>query len=383
MKNINRRQVLKNLGLLGAAGGSLILWRTHSQGIFSVGQGAAYTPWREKPEASLSGFVKDAILAATPHNVQAWRFRVSNDTIDVYDDLRRSIGSVDPFRREIQIGLGAAIENLMIGATAAGFASQLSYLPNPKHPAHIARIRLTKLNSQTTDLHPLIRQRHTNRSAFLTRAVPAPLLERLNSTAPSNLVRLFWLTSTTDIKSFADWTMRATEDFIEDQEMSADSDAWFRYDWQTIQQERDGVTLDAQNLEFWMAGLGKLLPKPDAQTSHNYWRNNTKTHVLTAPAFGVIAIANHLSPAARLEAGRFYQRIALLATREGLATQPLHQITEMRDRNHFLEQEPIYANALSQWTGQTWQAVMPFRIGYPSQMAKPSPRRPLEQVLMP
>jgi len=29
-----------------------------------------------------------------------------------------------------------------------------------------------------------------------------------------------------------------------------------------------------------------------------------------------------------------------------------------------------------------WQAIMPFRIGYPTQAARPSPRRSVEDVLV-
>ena len=56
--------------------------------------------------------VAAAILAANPHDTQPWLFRIADETIEVLADASRHLGAMDPYLREMHIGLGAAIENL-------------------------------------------------------------------------------------------------------------------------------------------------------------------------------------------------------------------------------------------------------------------------------
>ncbi len=65
--------------------------------------------------------VRAAILAANPHNSQPWLFHVTRTQIDLYADLQRNIGTVDPFLREMHLGLGCALENLLVAAPANGY----------------------------------------------------------------------------------------------------------------------------------------------------------------------------------------------------------------------------------------------------------------------
>jgi hypothetical protein len=45
--------------------------------------------------------------------------------------------------------------------------------------------------------------------------------------------------------------------------------------------------------------------------------------------------------------------------------------------------EPRFGRALEELLGDSsWQALMPFRIGYPTVAARPSPRRAVEDVLV-
>src|SRR5207253_1615 len=69
--------------------------------------------------------VAAAILAANPHNSQPWVFELSPDRINVFADQSRNIGAVDPLRREMYVGLGAALENLMLAAPANGYRANL------------------------------------------------------------------------------------------------------------------------------------------------------------------------------------------------------------------------------------------------------------------
>ena len=73
----------------------------------------------------------------------------------------------------------------------------------------------------------------------------------------------------------------------------------------------------------------------------------------------------------------------LLATTKGLAAQPLNQMSERADREQQLGIEPRFGKVLTELVADAGsQALMPFRIGYPTVEGKPSPRRDIQSVLV-
>src|ERR1700722_7592664 len=118
--------------LLAGAGAALVLggigFRAWDRGVWSGGEGAAYAPWLNL-EASASDHIMRplhaAILAANPHDTQPWLFQIRNDSITLFADRSRHLGSFDPFRREMHLGLGAALENLALAAGAFGFSASI------------------------------------------------------------------------------------------------------------------------------------------------------------------------------------------------------------------------------------------------------------------
>jgi hypothetical protein len=65
-----------------------------------------------------------------------------------------------------------------------------------------------------------------------------------------------------------------------------------------------------------------------------------------------------------------------------MAMQPLNQPAERADREAQLGITPRFSRALAEIIGDpSWQALMPFRMGYPTVEGRPSPRRAIEDVL--
>jgi hypothetical protein len=110
--------------LLGGLG-----FRAWDRGVWSGGKGVAYAPWKNSQGNANDGVrrpLRAAILAANPHDTQPWLFRVKENTITLFADRARNLGSFDPFRREMHLGLGAAIENLALAARAQGFSAGIN-----------------------------------------------------------------------------------------------------------------------------------------------------------------------------------------------------------------------------------------------------------------
>lgn len=361
------------------------VWRAWDQGVFSVGQGPAYQPWKSwRSEAADGphGLVKAAILAANAHNMQSWKFGVTQSQIDLLADLIRNDGTADPFYRELYIGLGCALENLLIAATAVGYRYDLQLFPQTD-PTHIARIALKPAKPNPSELYEAIPNRHTNRAAYDTqRPVEPKTLSALDSLGDQPGVKVFWFSTLQERQKVGQLTVQATEAFIADTEQSRDSNAWFRHDWDQLKSKRDGITLDSGGNPGLMVALAKMLPAMSASQNDKYWLDSTKTQVQTAGAIGILATSGY-EKSDWVKVGRLYQRMHLWATHQGLAMQPINQLSERADREVQLGIEPIFGKALKDLLrDDSWKAVMPFRVGYPTVKANPSPRRSVQDVLL-
>ncbi len=384
---INRRAALKVGGtgaVLAAAGG---VWRAWEQGVWSAGEGPAYEPWRRwrsDPSEGPLALVRAAILAANPHNSQPWLFRVGDSRIDLFADPARDIGAVDPDHREMYIGLGCALENLLLAAGARGLAWRLGLMPDRAHATHVARIDLTPGPRATSELYEAIPHRHTNRGPYdRSRAVPPELLDAMTRSAGDD-ARLSWLVSDTDRRRLGQLIVRATEAIVADDAQSRASARWFRFRWADVQRHRDGITIDANLTDPLMRVAAKMLPPLSRERSDRFWLAATRdTFVATAAGFGILSVHDARDNAQRLRGGRAWQRLHLQATARGLALQPLNQPTERADRERVLAIEPTFGRALTELVDDAaWQALMTFRVGYPTRPAALSPRRAAEALLI-
>ena len=388
MKN-GRRRVLQIAGGAALAGAGAVAWRAFDQGVFSAGTGAAYDPWKNwdaRPPAGLLHLVHAAILAANPHNSQPWMFRVTEDSIDLYADTRRTIGAIDPNLREMYMGIGCALENLLIAAEHDGYATSVAFLPDPANAAHAARIRLARAAPAASDLYAAIPLRHTNRGPYdVARGIPPEVLAQMSAVGADIVgVRVLWYSAPEERKRIGDLIVAAAEAIVADREQSTDSAKWFRTSWQQLQSMRDGITLDAQSLPLFVTAAAKILPPFGRESADKAWLQATRErHVATAAAFGLIAVPNARDNAMRIRGGQLWQRMHLWATGKGLAAQPLNQMSERADREQQLGIEPRFGTALNDLVADAgWQALMPFRVGYPTVASQPSPRRDLQSVLV-
>ena len=111
------------LGAVAVLGSGVLGYRAYDQGVLASGEGPAYAPWSNwRDGGGLLPLIGAATLAPSPHNAQAWLFGVHARHIDVFADHARSTGAIDPFLRELHVGVGAAIENLVLQAGSAGIA---------------------------------------------------------------------------------------------------------------------------------------------------------------------------------------------------------------------------------------------------------------------
>jgi len=393
---MHRRTFLKGAGavtVLAAAGGG---WRAVDQGVFSVGEGPAYLPWenwRRGPDESLIPLVRAAILAASPHNTQPWLFKVADSSIDVHLDVRRNVGALDPYLREAYIGMGCALENLWLAAKAKGSALDLNLVPGRLGPAPpgpgpvlVARVAIAGCIQEWTELYEAIPRRHTHRAAFLRQSPVPREFVRLLSLLPNDeeTLRLYLFTAEEARDRIVAVSSEANAELYSDPVVIRASERWLRLGWDEVQERRDGLTIDAFGLSPLMAGAAKMMPSWMLRRTAADRAQRDYAHLMSsAPLIGVIAVRDRYDREQCLLAGRLWQRAHLLATARGLAGRPCNEAVEMIDREKAQGKAARRAGLLAEVLGgSAWEPTFVFCMGYPTVAAHPSPRRPLEQVLL-
>ncbi len=174
----NRRDILRAGGatlFLALAGGRL---RAADSAGRPLPEGDAYAPWTLWNDPSIRNtplaLVAAGVIAANPHDTQPWLFAVSDDTIEIFADTSRNLGAMDACIREMHLGLGCAIENMLTAAGANGYAAELETAPGSlidlnerSRPVLAARLRLRRIAEAAPDpRYAAIPLRHTNRYAY-------------------------------------------------------------------------------------------------------------------------------------------------------------------------------------------------------------------------
>ena len=393
---MNRRALLKGAGAVAVVAAGGLVWRAYDQGVFAAGAGAAYEPWTDWRSDATPGplaLVRAGILAANPHNTQPWLFQVGASRIELFADTRRNLGAFDPYLREMHIGLGCALENMRRTARVQGYEVTVTQHPGPlaaaaasPRPQPVATLELSPGRPRPDQLVDAIPRRHTDRGAYAAgRLVPGEMLEAMWAAFQDDTdVRLFLFSAPDERKRFGELVLAATDSIITDPEMVAASDRWFRHRWMDVQRRRDGLTLDAAGLGPFVTTMAKLLPPASGETSHRYWRDATRdVQIPTTALFGLIAVRDLYDRPQALRAGQRWQRLHLMATVRGVAMQPINQPVEMVDREREQGKAPRAAAALAALTGEAgWKPTFAFRAGLPTRPPTPSPRRPVEAVVL-
>ena len=351
------------------------------------------TPQDTPSDEVIKYLVSMATWAPSGDNSQHWKFSWDGEVLTVVEDVTRSEFSYAANSEPMLIAYGAAIENISIAATQFGFTTDVTINSELPNGADIAKIRFKHTGASQDPLVDAITQRHTNRSLYQRRKVPAKIVNELIDCAKSDGVLLDWIDSPAEMKLFKGIAKTTDSIIWKTKSLHGDLSRWIRQDYR---QHQDGLSYDSLNFDpiqklfgpvlgnWRFASLLNTIGCTFLPVSHSQrWMKHSGAYC--------VLVVDHRSSEAFLNGGRALQRFWLHATSLGLSLQPMtstviflnHLAEQQTDifSKESIEQLEEVREVMQERYGKSRVPLFFFRVGYSKEFKARSPRRNVDEVL--
>jgi nitroreductase len=142
---------------------------------------------------ALSDAATTAGQAPSIHNTQPWRWRLTDNELDLYLDHSRGLEITDPDSRLAILSCGAALHHALVSLAADGWHTILARLPDANNPDHLAQLRSDhRIPIEAAAIRHLqtIGLRHTDRRPTAGVPVDADTLRSITAAVESAGARL-------------------------------------------------------------------------------------------------------------------------------------------------------------------------------------------------
>jgi nitroreductase len=306
--------------------------------------------------------VEAAARAPSMLNSQPWRFRRSDNAIDLLIDPKRRLPVVDATGWAARIGCGAALFNLRLALAALGKPATVRLLPEPDDLYLLARLTPDQPRPPTpaeVRLRRAIPRRHSNRGPFAETPIPLPVRAELSGAARAEQAWLDLLIGPVAVEAAALMVHSADDVLAHDAGYQAELAAWIR----RAALATDGIPVMS----------GGPAPRPhELLARRDFGGAELPAHrdYERDPLLAVLTVTGDW-PADQLQAGQALQRVLLTATDLGLAaslfSQPI-EVTAVREQ-------------LRRAVGRHAPPQMLMRFGYATS-TRQSPRRPVTELIV-
>lgn len=308
--------------------------------------------------------VRYAILAASSHNTQPWKFKLEPGTIRILPDLSRCCPEVDPDDHHLYASLGCAATNLLLAAQAAGLKGHCSFDASTSG----LQIDFEKAVPARSDLFEAIPKRQCTRTEYDGTSLTSEELRLLQEAGSGDGVSVMLLTDDRQKEQVTEFVAEGNRAQISDPRWSAEMKKWIRFNARDAVRTGDGLYGAAMGFPDIPPWLGNLVMRVAVSAQ----RQNAKdaAHIRSSGAIAVI-YSDTDDKQRWIEAGRCYERLALQAAALNLRTAFINQPVEVGALR------PRFAASLG-IGGRRPDFVV--RIGRGPEMPR-SLRRPVEQVI--
>lgn len=372
---ISRRKTLALIGggtllAAGAAGAGFWSTRTPDRALAPWEAAGSYAEPRRRA-------LSHAILAPNPHNLQPWLVDLRTpEEVILHADPERRLPETDPFGRQITIGLGCFLEQMVIAASVDGQAVDLELFPEgaaPGRPVAVARF------GEGAAADPLAAHIHARRSMKepmdLARPLPRTAIDAL--AAEARFVPAAGTDAQDAVAALRDLTWRAWMIEASTPAKHHESVDLMRIGKAEIEARPDGIDLGGPFLET-LALAGMMTREAQRDPSSQAFRTGVEIYremLAATPAYLWLTTAGN-APEDHIAAGRAWLRVNLAATGLGLGLHPVSQALQ-----EYPEMAGPYAEAQAM-LGQPGETVqMLGRLGFGPTVPR-TPRWPLEARML-
>ncbi len=263
-----------------------------------------------------------ATLAPSVHNTQPWRFVRDGDVLMLYADRSRQLAVLDPEGRLLAQSCGAALHHLLVAVHAAGLEARVELLPDPHNADLLAELLVTGSHAASTkEVATAVAEltRSTNRGRFDEAPLPPGLTDQLRGEVEALGARL---------REVHAEELVGVQVQVSRAEAYLDADPAYRDElahWVHARDvsDADGIPLDALDDAPDRAELvpGRAFsPGPVVRV--------VEPPVAEHPTL-VVVLTDGDSPRDWIVAGQALSALMLRCTVEGVAVQPIGQVTDV------------------------------------------------------
>ncbi len=322
-------------------------------------------PITQQPEI-LRELVRYATMAANSHNTQPWKFKITDYQIRLLPDLDRRCPAVDPDDHHLFASLGCAAENILIAANVFGLHGTLVF-DNANESSLLISFEKTK--SQATPVFDAIPKRQCTRAVFNGSRVPTSTLYDVATFANSSDIDIHLLTTDKSKDVMTEYVVEGNSVQMDDEAFVDELRAWIRFNEGEALQMRDGLTYRSTGSPSVPHWLGEQL----FSLMYRKKPENDKSREQIASSAGIAVFScTKQTKADWVNAGRAYQRFALLSTALGIRHAFINQPIEVASLRPQLATYLELGNKLPD---------LIIRFGYGDSTPR-TLRRPINQVIV-
>jgi nitroreductase len=279
------------------------------------------------PDELFTELVEAASLAPSADNMQPWKFRKRDNSIEVFWATERVLPADVAFMFS-WVSIGAAIQNIVTEAGGKGLKASVRYKPSCSDDRLAAVIDFEPGSAgQGKKLSKYIKLRNTNRNPFDTTSLEPSLMEILSGSMAGFDANIHWTTSAADFKLMASMDAKSSYIRLEHKPLHDELFDILRFTKKDVENKRFGLTFEslgvprfavifARQLQYWSVtrivsklGFGKMVAR---QLSEKL----KKTGALC------LITSRKRTPTGYMEAGRAMEQLWLTATSEKLSIHP-------------------------------------------------------------
>lgn len=272
--------------------------------------------------------VEHALLAPSEGNRQPWHFVATSEYIDCYLDEARSGGVLDGDYTTSYLAIGAAVENIVLAASALGRVGAVTLFPEAAETRLVCRMFLPRGSVTSSPWLAEIPRRATNRRLGSAKPLAPEVVAQLRSAITTDAVHLAVTSHGSASREVAAAVSAVERLELLSRLLHQERFASYRWTADEVRKTRDGIDVATLELSAPERALLDVLASAEAMRyvakigGGKLLMQSAEHRIATSSALGLLSVVND-SREAFVEAGRQLQRIWLAASSANVSIQPL------------------------------------------------------------